>query len=545
MARKSRKNLNKGQSAQVAVYIRTAMYVRLSVEDNCHRGNSLENQQLVIKDYLSNKPEFQLYDTYIDNGLSGRNFNRPSFRRMLADIEAGHIDCVIVKDLSRLGRNFIDTSYYIEQYFFAHNIRFIAVTDQFDTADPNNLHGGIMLPLKNMINEAYSLDIGKKIKAQQRQAMRDGEYVGSRAPYGYKKDPDNCHHLIIDEEPAQIVRQIYQWAYDDMGISEIVRKLNEMGAVTPSHYKKATGEIKHENLIGRGKWQSFTVAKILKNEVYIGDLVQGKTKTVDHSQIKADEDNYITVCNTHEAIISREVFDKVNANLEQISEISKAKPTNPYTPNLFKGKIYCAHCGKHLNRLCERRKKKDDVYRFYCISNNRIAHNTCPGVSIREDELIPSVIEILEKKLSVALGDCLPEYYLEFAQQKERLSIITDSGVTKAELLRNQRMIQGLYENVVQGVISTEDYFSLKKDYEQRIEELSAELTSYNDRIAQLDHEVEEYKSVCEDALLLNSNHQLTAELIERLINRVVISHEKGVEIVFRFQDDYTKAVTA
>ncbi len=198
-----------------------------------------------------------------------------------------------------------------------------------------------------------------------------------------------------------------------------------------------------------------------------------------------------------------------------------------------------------MNRLCKRRKKKDDVYRFYCISNNRIAHNTCPGVSIREDELIPSVIEILEKKLSVALGDCLPEYYLEFAQQKERLSIITDSGVTKAELLRNQRMIQGLYENVVQGVISTEDYFSLKKDYEQRIEELSAELTSYNDRIAQLDHEVEEYKSVCEDALLLNSNHQLTAELIERLINRVVISHEKGVEIVFRFQDDYTKAVTA
>ena len=129
MARKSRKNLQKEQSAQVSVYIRTAMYVRLSVEDNCHRGNSLENQQLVINDYLSNKPEFQLYDTYIDNGLSGRNFNRPSFQRMLADIEAGKIDCVVVKDLSRLGRNFIDTSYYIEQYFFTHNIRFIAVTD--------------------------------------------------------------------------------------------------------------------------------------------------------------------------------------------------------------------------------------------------------------------------------------------------------------------------------------------------------------------------------------------------------------------------------
>lgn len=543
MARKSRKNLQKEQSAQVSVYIRTAMYVRLSVEDNCHRGNSLENQQLVINDYLSNKPEFQLYDTYIDNGLSGRNFNRPSFQRMLADIEAGKIDCVVVKDLSRLGRNFIDTSYYIEQYFFTHNIRFIAVTDQFDTADPNNLHGGIMLPLKNMINEAYSLDIGKKIKAQQRQAMRDGEYVGARAPYGYKKDPHNCHKLIIDEEPAQVVRQIFQWAYDGVGISEIVRKLNEMGAVTPSHYKKATGEIKHENLIGRGKWQSFTVAKILKSEVYIGDMVQGKTKTIDHSQIRADEDNYITVRNTHEPLVSREVFEKVNQRLQQIHESSTAKVLHPYTPNLFKGKIYCAHCRRHLNRLCARHKTVPDTYRFYCISNNRIAHGTCPGVSIREDELIPSVIEILETKLSVALGDCLPDYYLEFAQQKERLSIITDSGVTKAELLRNQRLIQGLYENVVQGVITTEDYYSLKKGYEQRIEELSAELTAYSDRITELDNEVEEYKSVREDALLLNSNHQLTTELIERLIDRVVISHDKEIKIVYRFQDDYTKAV--
>lgn len=190
MARKSRKNIAPQPTAQVAMYIRTAMYVRLSVEDNSHRGNSIENQQLVLNDYLAEKPEFKVYDTYIDNGLSGTNFNRPSFQRMLSDIEAGQIDCVIVKDLSRLGRNFIDTSYYIEQYFFTRNIRFIAVTDQFDTANPDNIHGGIMLPLKNMINEAYALDIGKKIKAQQRQAMRDGEFVGGRAPYGYKKAPD-------------------------------------------------------------------------------------------------------------------------------------------------------------------------------------------------------------------------------------------------------------------------------------------------------------------------------------------------------------------
>ena len=151
MARKSRKNIAADAPIKASVYIRTAMYIRLSVEDNHSRGDSLDNQQLIIRDYLADKPEFEIVGTYIDNGLSGMNFDRPDFQRMLADIEAGRIDCVIVKDLSRLGRNFIDTSFYIEQYFVAHDIRFIAVTDHFDTATEDGQHGGILLPLKNMI----------------------------------------------------------------------------------------------------------------------------------------------------------------------------------------------------------------------------------------------------------------------------------------------------------------------------------------------------------------------------------------------------------
>ncbi len=207
------------------------------------RGCSVENQKLVLNDFLSDKPDFVVYDTYIDNGATGTNFHRPGFQQMLSDIEAGHINCVIVKDLSRLGRNSIDTGYYIEQYFHAHNVRFIAVTDQFDTADSGNLHGGIMLPLKNMINEAYALDIGRKIKAQARQAMKDGDYIGARAPYGYRKDPDNCHKLLIDENTAPVVKQIFEWAHEHVSLNRIVRNLNEMGIPAPSHYKKTTGEI--------------------------------------------------------------------------------------------------------------------------------------------------------------------------------------------------------------------------------------------------------------------------------------------------------------
>lgn len=293
MARKSRKETVITAEPVPSLYVHVALYIRLSVEDNKKRGCSVENQKLVLNDFLADKPGFVVYDTYIDNGMTGTNFHRPGFQQMLSDIEAGYINCVIVKDLSRLGRNSIDTGYYIEQYFYTHNVRFIAVTDQFDTADPGNLHGGIMLPLKNMINEAYSLDIGRKIKAQARQAMKDGDYIGARAPYGYRKDPENCHKLLIDEAAAPVVQQIFQWAYERVALNRIVRNLNEMGIPAPSHYKKTTGEITSPGLIGSGKWQTRTVMKILESEVYTGDLVQGKTKIVDHQQVQAGDDNLI------------------------------------------------------------------------------------------------------------------------------------------------------------------------------------------------------------------------------------------------------------
>lgn len=178
MARKSRKHNTAQAAMPVCPFISTALYIRLSVEDNNKRGNSIETQKLVLEKFLSGKPELRLYDIYIDNGATGTNFNRDGFQRMLSDIESGKVGCVIVKDLSRLGRNAIDTGYYIERYFPSHNVRFISVTDQFDSENADNLHGGIILPLKNMINEAYALDIGRKIKAQARQDMKEGKYVG-------------------------------------------------------------------------------------------------------------------------------------------------------------------------------------------------------------------------------------------------------------------------------------------------------------------------------------------------------------------------------
>ena len=546
MARKSRKNQTATPVCDTSLYIRTALYIRLSVEDNKKRGHSIENQKLVLENFLAGRPEFVVYNTYVDNGATGTNFHRPGFQQMLSDIEAGLIDCVIVKDLSRLGRNSIDTGYYIEQYFRAHQIRFIALTDQFDTADASNLHGGIMLPLKNMINEAYALDIGRKINAQARQAMKDGEYIGARAPYGYRKDPENCHKLLIDPEAAEVVFQIFQWAYEHVGLNDIARRLNEQGIQTPSHRKRATGEITHENLVGSGKWQTRTVAKILDSEVYTGDLVQGKTKIVDHQQVQADEDNLIIATNTHEAIISHEVFEAVKAYRRQVCEESKAHEVDPYTPNIFKGKVFCAHCGGSLHRQRNKRKKGSDVYLFHCLTKSRVDKNGCLGVSVTEKDLLDAVVAILQQELTVALGNYSFVLEAEVKRKKERDDLKAGISAKKQEIDRNRRFVRGLYENFVQKVLTSEEYFTMKKDYEAAIAKLSDEISTLENGLAVMDAQLAKYKELEQDAKVLEKDHTLTAALIDRLIERIEITHDKEIRVSFRFKsefEEYGKAV--
>ncbi len=540
MARKSRKAMTTQPSYQAATYIHTAIYIRLSVEDNKRHGNAIENQQLVIREYLSDKPEFKVYNTYIDNGMSGTNFNRPGFQQMLSDIESGHIQCVVVKDLSRLGRNTIDTGYYIEQYFYSRQIRFIAVTDQFDTADPNNLHGGIMIPLKNMINEAYAIDIGRKIKAQARQAMKDGEYIGGRSPYGYRKDPQNCHKLLIDEDAAKVVFQIFQWAYEHVGLNDIVRRLNEMNIPTPSHYKRSTGELTNERLIGSGKWQTRTVAKILSSEVYTGDLVQGRTKVVDHRQVPADGENLITVHGTHEPIISHEIFDTVQAYRQEIRTQSRSKEKQSYTPNLFKGKVFCAHCGKNLHRQRPKRKNGPDVYVFYCLTNSRIARKSCAGVMIKETALMETVTSLLEKELSVALGMSLPLFQAEAQRAEKQRLLNTQISIKHQEAERYHQLIRGLYEKYIQGILSSEEYFSLKSDYEEIINSISADIFELEQKIQAADKQLEQYRAMEQDAKILTQNHELTASLIDRLIERIEVTHEHEIRVTFTFQSMFT-----
>ena len=528
MARKSRKTPI--AEPTVAAGINTALYIRLSVEDGHGRSNSIENQQLILNDFLSGKPEFQIVDTYIDNGLTGTNFNRPNFQRMLADIESGKISCVIVKDLSRLGRNAIDTGYYIEQYFVQHKIRFIAVNDNYDTADENSTRNGIILPLKNMVNEAYALDIGKKIKAQARQAMLDGEFIGARAPFGYKKAPDNCHKLIVDKETASIVRQIFEWAASGTGINTITVRLNEMGAVTSSVYKSQTSEIEKRYRQNRN-WTTFTVISILDNPVYTGDMVQGKSKVIEHKQrYDVSPDDYIVVRNTHEPIVSRELFERVREIRTAVRKEHRSKSIDHYTENIFKGKVFCSHCGKPLHRQRNKRKTKNDVYLLHCLSRSRIAKDACVGVNIDEQAVIEYVSEALKSKLS-ALKNSAPK--TDRADNLKR-----QKNDKQRELNRVQSLIRGLYENLVSGVISSEDYADLKSNYTSKSENLKAEIDVIKTELEQFENQQRQFAETRDCAKQFRESKALSSELLNSLVERIEISHDHEINVIFRGKEN-------
>jgi len=528
MARKSRKKVD-AAPVRAALYLRTALYVRLSVEDGYGRSNSIENQQMILNDFVSGKPEFQIVDTYIDNGLTGTNFDRPNFQRMLADIENGKINCVIVKDLSRLGRNAIDTGYYVEQYFVQHKIRFISVNDNYDTADESSTRNGIILPLKNMVNEAYALDIGKKIKSAAHQAMLDGDYIGSRAPFGYKKAPDNCHKLIIDEATAPIVRQIFEWAASGMGKNTIVVRLNEMGAVTSSVHKSRTSEIDKRYKKNRN-WTTLTVARILENPIYTGDMVQGKSKSVGHKQQNVLPEEYIIVRDTHEAIISRELFERVQQIRSAVREEHKQKSVEPFTENIFKGKVFCPHCGKPLHRQRTKRKTKPDIYWLHCLSPSRVSKDACIGVNIDESVVMASVSAAIKERIS-ALGKTFSE---TVATDKTDTALKKEKALKLRKLERVQSLIKGLYENLVGGVISSEDYAELKSGYTSKSEELKAEIDAINSEIERLEKQREQAAETRDCAKLFRENKTLSAELLDRLVERIEISHDHDINIIFR-----------
>ena len=532
MARKSRKNIEAFAAVEPErLFYNAGAYTRLSSDDKQKPGDSLQNQYNIIENFVAAMPDVRIVETYTDNSATGTNFDRPAFQRMLSDAQSGRINCIIVKDLSRFGRNAIDAGYYIEKLLPSLGVRFIAVTDCFDSNDGD---GGILLPLKNLIAESYALDISRKCKSVQRQNIREGRFVGRMAPYGYAKDPEDCRRLVVDPEAASVVRQIFDWAEQGMGAGEIVRLLNEAKVLPPSRYKWEKGVITNEKLVGKPYWEKRTVAGVLADQVYVGDMVQGKSRTVRGKEILTDPSEWVCVPNTHEPVLSRDQYQKVQILIKRAAERDAAvrREAVPYSPNIFNGKVFCAHCGHSMHR---HRQNKDGVYWYRCESQWKYHKDACYQVSVKESDLKARVMDMLRGNAEAILGE---------AARLERESGGAMAEVFESRLREISRQLQNsgryrksLYENMVNGNITAEEFASMKSDYEAKIEALSQQADELRQQRREREAALHDAGELACAVSRATQENELTAEIVDKLVEKILVSRDKSFEVQLRSCD--------
>lgn len=410
MVRKSRKNANKQESAWAApARNQSGIYTRLSVEDNNYStGDSIQNQIAYLKEFVENREdEFQLVDIYIDNGMTGTNFDREGWQRLLEDIKAGKIDCIIVKDFSRMGRNYIEVGNYMEKIFPFLGVRVVAVNDNFDSMKKTFKNDMLMNSLTNIVNEYYARDISRKV-IQARKAMQDnGEYTSGKFPYGYKRSEENKRKMAVDQEAADIVRKIFEWRISGKSCTWIANSLNELGIPSPGLYRFMNGE-KSYSKSRNARWKSENISDIVTNPVYLGHTVQGKSQSShfkDNGKAKRlPREEWKIAENTHEPLVTEEQFaitmGMAEKSRKKYEERIEAHADIPKVENPLRSKIYCAGCGRKMFRR-SRVTKGVRNYHFFCDSRRRMVDGECKQIYISEAPLMEAVKEAAEKQIQL------------------------------------------------------------------------------------------------------------------------------------------------
>jgi len=438
VSRKSRKNLIAENGSNKKV-IKTVGYIRLSVSKRNAPSDSVENQRKIIEEYISSKSYLQFEKFYVDENASGRNLNRPAFNEMMNDLNGGKFDCIIVKDLSRLGRSMIDVGYCVQMLFPSKKVRFISIGNQIDTLNGmtnitfNELPGN-RIPLTSLMNEQYAVDASRNTKLVLKSYINSGKYVAPKAPYGFKKSEEDCHALIVDIEAAMVVKKIFLMAAKGDSINKIIRHLNEQSILTPINYAIEQG-LKGNYKQGTGLWNSRTVRDILTNRTYTGDLEQGTEKTL--------------IPNTHKAIIDSETFHAVQTLLAANNDGGSPNKTNtPRVDNIFRGKVICGCCGGKMQR--RKGSGKADWHFFTCISNNRLGAGHCTGMYIRDAEIKEAILR--EAKSFLRKNETYArEYKASMAKLSNRASHTDD------EVNHLTKMCHDKYADFVMGATTQDD----------------------------------------------------------------------------------------
>ena len=523
-----------------------ASYLRLSIEDGDKaESNSISNQRVLVKSYTENHPDIHIVQEYVDDGYTGTNFDRPGFKKMISDIEEGKINGVIVKDLSRFGRDHIGVGKFLERIFPTIGIRFVAINDHYDSMSENSESDSMIIPFKNLLNDSYCRDISIKVRSQLDVKRKNGSFVGNYAPFGYRKSEKNKGKLEVDDYAAGVVKDIFSWKLEGCSAQRIAEKLNENGVPCPSSYKRLCGIDYHSGFKSTGspKWQAIQVFRILQNEVYVGSLIQGKRSRINYKVKKIKdrpEEEWIKAENVHEAIIPRHTFDVVQEVLKM--DTCAAPGKEQVSP--FSGIVRCSDCGQNMVRRGTTSRGKRYYY-LNCGTYHR--GKGCSAHLISEEKLSQAVlasinekigqVEGLEERLSEAGQE--PRDRIMNARLKDQLEML-QAEIDKYTELRSQ-----LYRDMADNVVTKEEYEEFSKNFESHIEsakDAQRSITKHAEELSEVSlddmdwvAELKKYKGI----------KTLTRRLLVELVESITVYDKAHIKIRYRFSDDLKRICDA
>lgn len=516
---------------------RAFSYKRLSKEDGDKaESNSIANQQKLIREYVQKQEDIELVGEFSDDGYTGTNFERPQFMEMMDAIRRGEADCIIVKDLSRFGRDYIDTGRYIQKIFPMLGIRFIAINDNIDSAREDQADD-LIIPFKNLINDSYCRDLSIKLRGQFRVQRTNGEFIGAYAAYGYLKSEQDKHKLVVDEEAAEIVREIFSMKLQGYSQKQIADHLNHIGVLAPAEYKRQCGMNYQSGfqLKARSTWTPVAVTRILQNRIYTGRLEQGKRSTPNYKvkrMLDKEPEEWIVVENNHEPIIEELVFRAVERSMERDTKVSEKGTVLPLS-----GVLYCGDC---KNQMVTRSVTRGNKKFFYYVCGTNKYGNGCTSHSFSVSKLEKKVLNAIN--LHIELVSDIKKAMDELGQDKLRshriMRVERQIESREKEIEENREYRLRLYESKAEGLINGEEYIKLRQRYMQRIEEGEKQILQLKEELHRMELGVMENNSWMDSLMKYGEVTKLTRDLVLMVIDKIYIYEDKIISIQFNFRDE-------
>ncbi|GAB6108418.1 recombinase family protein [Fusibacter bizertensis] len=542
MARTSRKQIDNVAQVPLETVWNTCIYGRLSEEDERKKeSDSIGNQISMLERYIAERPYLKLISVFKDVNQSGTNFDRPGFNEMMDAIKSGKINCIVVKDLSRFGRNYIETGTYLEKILPFFHVRFISVNDAYDSLNASSQDDGYAVPLKNLIHDVYARDISKKIKSGLAVKRSRGEFTGCVAAYGYLKTDGN--RLVIDEETAPVVRDIFKWASNGMGDMRIAQKLNELGIPSPSQYRYMKGILKNERYANMRYWYKSAVRRILVNPVYLGHMVQGKTKSDLWGKggcVELPQNQWVEIKNTHEPLVDEKTFYAVR-QIKQERESSERKNVEPGRSNILKGLVFCGDCKRSMKWRKMPKSNGSALYYFSCATYEDIAKNDCVKKRMDEPDLLSVLYTAIRKQIDLAVDIDRMVSKLNakegFCQHQSEVDM--EISETEKKLSRLSMLRSSLYEDYQEKLLDEAEYLFTKAKYEKDVTLLRSRLDELSMQKYRLDTMLTPQNPWITALKKFKKNKAITGEMISELIERVEIFSDQSVSICFRYRDEF------